>query len=92
MAYSTDSPPMLVFQAPSGGRRVWMYSSADAMATVDASAYLSNGYSLGMRDGDLCLVYDTAQKIWSTHTVLNTSGTVIDLANGTTIGSATNSD
>ena len=84
--------PSLVVQSPAGGPRIWMYSSADAAATIDASAYFTNGYKAGMRDGDLVLAYDTGNKIWSAHTVLNTSGTTIDLANGTTIGSATNSD
>ena len=44
-----------------------------------------------MRDGDLCFVYDTGNKIWSAHTVL-VSGTTVNLANGTNIGVATDSD
>ena len=66
--------------------------ATDAHATVDASGYFTNGYDLGMRDGDLAFVYDTGNKIWSAHTVLNASGTTIDLANGTNVGVATNSD
>ena len=92
MAYSTSSPPMQVLQTVGGGKKLWMYSSADAAATLDASGYFTNGYALGMRDGDLLFAYDTGNKIWSAHTVLNASGTTIDAANGTTIGSATNSD
>lgn len=92
MSYSTSSPPRLVFEGGIGGSpSVWIYSSADAKATVDASGYFTNGYDLGMRDGDLCLVYDTANKIWSGHTV-TVSTTTVDLANGTDIGVSTNSD
>ncbi len=93
MAYSTSTPPRMMLEGGIGGSpSIWVYSSADAKATVDASGYFTNGYSLGMRDGDLCLVYDTGNKIWSAHTVLNTSGTTIDLANGTDVGISTNSD
>lgn len=92
MSYSTSSPPALLSQTVAGTRKVWIYSSADAAATIDASGYFTNGYALGMRDGDLLLAYDTGNKIWSAHTILNTSGTTIDAGNGTTIGSSTNSD
>lgn len=91
MAYATSNPPYLVGQSGNGVRR-WYYSSADAAATVDASGYFTNGYALGMRDGDSIQVYNTATKIQSQHVVLNTSGTTIDLADGTTVGSATNTD
>ena len=92
MAYSTSNPPALMAGGQSGQKRIWQYSSADAKATVDTSGYFTNGYDLGMRDGDLIFVYDTANKIWSTHTVLNTSGTTIDLADGTNVGITTNTD
>jgi hypothetical protein len=91
MAYATSNPPALVFGTVGNARKVWLYSSADAAATIDASGYFTDGHDLGMRDGDLLLAYDTAQKIWSSHTVL-VAGTVVNLANGTTIGSATDGD
>lgn len=93
MAYSTSNPPRLMVQGiGTTANRWWQYVSADAKATVDASGYFTDGYALGMRDGDLCFVYDTANKIWSAHTVINTSSTTIDLADGTNIGISTNSD
>lgn len=92
MAYSTNTPPFLMMGGQSGQPRVWGYKSADAKATVDTSGYFTNGYDLGMRDGDLILVYDTANKIWSSHTVLNTSGQTIDIGDGTNIGITTNTD
>jgi hypothetical protein len=93
MAYSTSNPPRKVLElgVMGDGGNLWVYSSADAHATVDASGYFTNGYQLGMRDGDLCFVYDTGNKIWSAHTV-TVSGTTVDLANGTNIGVSTDSD
>ena len=92
MAYdATVAVPHLMAQNLAGGRKWWTYSSADAHATVDASGYFTDGYSRGMRDGDLCFVYDTGNKIWSAHTVL-VSGTTVNIANGTNIGISTDSD
>lgn len=92
MPYQTSNPPRLVVEGGIGGAPSWWsYSSADAHADVDASGYITNGYALGMRDGDLTFVYDTVNKIWSTHTVV-VSGTTVNLSNGTVIGSGTNSD
>jgi hypothetical protein len=93
MAYNpTISQPLLVAGGVGASPRMWMYTSGDVGATVDASGYFTDGYSLGMRDGDLCLVYNSASKIWTAHTVVNAAGTTIDLADGTTVGSSTNSD
>ena len=91
MAYTSSNPPALVFGTVGNTRKVWLYSSADAAATIDTAGYFTDGYDLGMRDGDLLLAYDTGQKIWSSHTVL-VAGTIVNLANGTTIGSATDGD
>ena len=91
MAYATTNPPALIGQTGNGFRR-WYYTHTDAAATVDASGYFTDGYTLGMRDGDVIQVYNTATKTLSNHVVLNTSGTTIDLADGTTVGSATNTD
>jgi hypothetical protein len=78
--------------ALAGTPRWWMYVHAtDAMAAIDASGYFTNGYDIGMRDGDLLFGYEQDTKIWSTHTV-TVSGTTVNLADGTIIGSTTNSD
>lgn len=90
MAYATSNPPALTAQ-PINGPREWIYSSADAAATVDASGYFTNGYDLGIRDGDYVKVYCTATKIWTVHTA-TVSGTTVNLADGTITGSTTNSD
>lgn len=91
MSYSTSIPPRCIIPALGSGASIWVYQSADAKATVDASNYFTNGYKLGMRDGDFILVYDSGNKIWSGHTV-TVSGTTVDLANGTDLGVSTNSD
>lgn len=92
MAYATTNPPALWMASFNNNLpKAWVYSSADAAATVDASGYFTNGYDLGMRDGDLIYVYATGTKIWTAHTV-TVSGTTVNLADGTVIGSGTNTD
>lgn len=60
MAYSTDTPPVMLIDRIGGGMAVFGYSSADAIATVIGAGYITNGESLGMAVGDLVHVYDTA--------------------------------
>lgn len=94
MAYSTSSPPRLSFQSIAGPR-VWIYVSADASATVDASGYITNGGNLGMKVNDLVQVVDTATPLITMHQVITVSATApgaVDLSNGTTVGLNTNSD
>lgn len=96
MAYATTNPPALM-QAPIGNNlpAMWIYSSADAMATVDGSGYITDGGSRGMKVGDIVIVNDTTNTITSMHRVVTVSSTfpgAVDLGNGTTVGSATNGD
>jgi hypothetical protein len=44
-----------------------------------------------MRDGDLLFLYVTGTKVWTTHTI-TVSGTTVNVADGTTVGSGTNTD
>jgi hypothetical protein len=62
MAYSTSNPPVRVTVGALDGNApaVWVYKSADAVATVKGSAYFTNGLALGMIVGDFVLVSDTA--------------------------------
>lgn len=94
MTYSTSAPPILIAGGMNGTPRLWMYTEASAAAAaVDALGYFSNAYALGMRAGDLVFTYNQATKIWSAHTVATcTAAAGADLADGTTIGSSTNSD
>ncbi len=91
MAYAVATGPAAVVQRIGGAPIFWVYSSADAAATVRVTGYFTDGYNRGMRDGDLCFVYATGSKIWSTCTVTVT-GTTVDLADATIIGSTTNTD
>lgn len=96
MPYSTSNPPQMVSgplvagSAPS----TWVLKTADPSATVDAAGYISNGFSLGMKVGDLLQVHDTVNNIVSSHVVVSVNATTgaVDLSNGTVIGSASNSD
>lgn len=95
MAYATTNPPRLQAPAFTGAGNVWYYTSADAAATVDASGYITNGGDLGMKVGDVVIVNDTATPLITTHQVISVSTTApgaVDLSNGTTIGTSTNSD
>jgi len=96
MTYATSNPPSLLQQ--NIGNTVpalWTYSSTDASATVDGSGYITNGGNLGMKVGDLVIVNDTTNTITTMHRVISVSSTApgaVDLSNGTTVGTATNSD
>ena len=61
MAYSTSNPPKLVQQPISGGAgKHWLYRSTDGSSVVAADKYFSNGYNLGLREGDVVWVLDTS--------------------------------
>lgn len=47
--------------------RIWSYmSTADALTTVTASSYFSDGYNRGMRPGDLVVVVNSTSTTSST--------------------------
>lgn len=58
MAYSTDTPPILLCGSIKGGQ-LWHYASADVHTDVDAANYFTNGQALGMRAGDVVMVIET---------------------------------
>lgn len=86
MAYVTSNPPRLITQGIIGGK-LWYYESADPIATVNTDAYFSNGYALGMRNGDTVIVRDTATPTTSLATVNGASATTgaVDITDGTAI-------
>jgi len=96
MTYSTSTPPQLIVSTIGGlAPQMWVYKSADSNATVDTSGYITNGGQLGMKVGDLVIVYDTANTIVKMHQVLTVSTTApgaVDLSDGTTVGASTNTD
>jgi hypothetical protein len=92
MSYSTSAPPRLLCQSIGGGGSIWLYVSADAIATVNTAAYISNGAALGMAVGDTVIVRDSNVPTTSLCTVISvTAGSSCDLSDGTAV-TQTNSD
>lgn len=53
MAYSSTNPPYLLTQ-PIAGRRIWQYDSSEGSTVIlTTTGYFSDGYTRGMRLGDL---------------------------------------
>lgn len=95
MAYSTSAPPrLLVGDLTNQGPNIWTYIEDDTASTaVDASGYITNGYQLGMKAGDIVIYQrrDTyATQLMIVVSVNSTTG-AIDLSDGTAI-SNTDSD
>jgi hypothetical protein len=68
MAYSVNNPPVQIgsgalttfgaASAPSAPK-MWVYASADPIATVQGAGYIANGIQLGMAVNDIVHVMDT---------------------------------
>ena len=68
---------------------LWMYTSADAVATVVAQDYITNPVDMGLAVNDIVIVIDTATPLISitrVKTVSSVSTTGALLATGVTIG------
>lgn len=97
MAYSTSDRLDLLTWAPLGGAggRVWYHESADAGSAADAAGFITNGGDRGLRVGDYVDHRDTGTNITTRHRVVTVSATApgaVDLSDGTTIASGTNTD
>lgn len=84
MAYSKANQPRMTLQNIGVGPRQWLYSSADAAATVIGAGYFTDGAALGMKQNDICYVHNTAGKIMTCHWVNVVAG-VVTLGAATTI-------
>lgn len=62
MTYATSNPPRLISQAITG-LRIWEYRSADAIADVDATDYITNAADLGMKTNDVVFVVNTTNNL-----------------------------
>lgn len=98
MAYVTTNPPKLcsgpLFSSLVGfGGRIWFYSSVDAVTLVRVSNYFTDGFALGMRHGDICIVCDNdaAPLAGAICWVNIVTGQIIDLSDGVAITN-TNTD
>ena len=63
---------------------LWMYTSADAIATVNTSGYFNSAANM-LAVRDLVIVCDTNVPTTNFCTVLSNTGTVVDVSNGTAV-------
>jgi len=88
MAYSTAAPLALVAQrvgASSGA--IWIYSSTDDKVAVTAADYVSDGFDLGLKVGDI------VHHIDSTNLKINTLiASVVTTDGAATLGDATSQE
>ncbi len=82
MAFSLDG----LYQVGPGGAgvRLWTYSSADAIATVNTAAYF-NGASDLLQVRDIIFVVDTATPGTNIVNVLTNAAGVVDVSDGLAI-------
>lgn len=91
MAYNSANLMLLVprFDNVPAGGQLWVYSSADAVATVVAQDYITNPVDIGMQVNDLVIIIDTATPLISfsrVKTVSAVAATGALLSTGVTIG------
>ncbi len=98
MAYATTDLLICMTPAAIGGSgpRLWYHESADALAAVNTTGFITDGGSKGLRVGDLVWHRDTqANGDISMHyvvTVSSTSPGAVDLSDGTAICETANAD
>jgi hypothetical protein len=75
----------LALLSGANGFNLWLYRSADAIATVNSSGYFTGDAvnMLGVRD--VILVIDTATPTTNWVNVLSNDGTTVDVSDGTAI-------
>jgi hypothetical protein len=63
---------------------LWMYTSADAIATVNTAGYFNSAANM-LDVRDLIIVRDTNVPTSNFCTVLSNTGTVVDVSDGTAV-------
>lgn len=63
---------------------LWMYSTADTIATVNTSGYFNSAAGM-LAVRDLIIVCDTNAPTTNFVNVLSNTGTVVDVSNGTAV-------
>lgn len=86
MAYVTSNPPRALVFTIGDDTTVWVYKSADAVATVVAASYVTNAKDLGMKVNDLVIVVDTATPLISTTRVTAVAASGSTMSAGVTVG------
>jgi hypothetical protein len=88
MAYAVAGLQPIGGQSKAGNApQVWSYTSADAIATVNTSAYFNDASDL-LKVGDLMYIRDSATPTASLVVVLSNASGVVDVSDGTTISVA----
>lgn len=96
MAYAiTDPLNLLTTASLSVGPQIWYHESADDGAAADADGFITDAIARGVRVGDIVLHRNTGTNIITAHRVFASTvapTTAVDLGDGTTFCSGTNSD
>ena len=66
------------------GVNLWIYQTADAIATVNSAAYFNNAHNM-LNVRDLIIVQDTNTPTTSFVTVLSNASGVVDVSDGTVV-------
>ncbi|SCW39076.1 hypothetical protein SAMN02927900_01294 [Rhizobium mongolense subsp. loessense] len=83
MAYDTSGFKLLLGGlSGAGNMNTWLLDSVDAIATVNTSNYVSDGYKKGARQGDIVIVRTRTTTLSGPVTAVNYCW-VIDEATGT---------
>jgi hypothetical protein len=82
MAYAASG----LYQVGPGGNapRLWMYSTTDAIATVNTSGYFNSATDL-LQVRDVIIVCDTSTPTTHFVNVLSNASSVVDVSDGTVI-------
>lgn len=87
MAYTPDTLCVLFNGVGGYQKRIWVYqTAADADATIVGAGYFSNGFTAGMRAGDVVFAIASTGPKWKIYSV-TTEGTVA--APATTVSAPT---
>ena len=81
MAYSASNLSQL---AHGGGFKLWVYKSADAIATVNTAGYFNDAANM-LSVRDLMIVVDTNTPTTHFCTGLSNTGSVVDVSDGTAV-------
>lgn len=81
MAYAASGLTALAY---GNGFTLWVYSSADAIATVNTAGYFNDSANM-VAVRDVIIVIDTATPTTSLVSVLSNTGTVVDVSDGLAI-------
>lgn len=69
MGYATTIPPKCLIAGVGAGPGLWVYTSADARATVEGAGYFTNATDLGLKLGDVVIVVYTTGYVTTVHAV-----------------------